>query len=299
VNAGVTLRAGALEAVVLPEIGGAIAEFAWRRSGEKLPLFRPLAPRSAAGDATPPDPNELACYPLIPWSNRIGHGAFPFGGKTYRVAPTRAHERYPIHGDGWLRKWRVVHRSDHALSLDLASEVAPFVYRGMLEYALRETTLDVRLSVQNLGAEALPFGLGLHPWFVRTPQVRLRAEARGIWQVADDLLPVAHAPVPADLDFAQPRPLPARLVDNSFTGWSGSAEITWEDIGVQLSISTTPPLEYFQLYAPPGRDYFCFEPISHPANAFNLPAPHTGAGLTVLAPGQSTAIAVSFSAVPA
>jgi aldose 1-epimerase len=294
VNA-VTLRAGELEATVLPDIGGALAEVSWRRSSGKLPLFRPLASGTGAGEVAP-DANQLACYPLIPWSNRIGYGTFQFAGKTYQVAPTRVGERYPIHGDGWLRGWRVVACTDNALSLDLTSEVAPFVYRGSLEYVLRETALEVRLSVQNLGADALPFGLGLHPWFVRTPQVRLCAAARGIWQVADDLLPIAHAPVPADLDFTRPRGLPERLVDNSFTGWNGSAEIAWSDLGVRLSITTIPSLDYFQLYAPPGREYFCFEPITHPANAFNLPAPHTGAGLTALASGEATAIAVCFSA---
>jgi aldose 1-epimerase len=155
----------------------------------------------------------------------------------------------------------------------------------------------VRLAVQNAGPDPLPFGLGLHPWFVRTPGVRLRAAARGIWQVSHDLLPIAHEPVPPDLDFAQGRPLPDRSVDNSLTGWDGSAEIAWDDAGVRLAVSTTPALEYFQLYAPAGRDYFCFEPISHPANAFNLPMPHTGAGLTVLESGQTTAIGVTFRVV--
>jgi aldose 1-epimerase len=293
VSAALRLRAGDLEVCVLPGAGGGLAEFNLHRADQKVALFRAL-PHAAVDDDARPRPDLLACYPLIPWCNRIGHGAFAFDGRRYCVAPTYPTERYPIHGNGWLSKWSVMRCNAHAVKLELTSAIGPFVYTGALEYRLGSDALHVRLYVCNRGDETLPFGLGLHPWFVRTPGVRLRTAARGIWLTGDDLLPIAHAPVPADLDFAQPEPLPARLVDNSFSGWDGTAEIAWEDTGVQLRIETQPRLAYFQLFAPVGRSVFCFEPVTHPADAFNLPAPHAGCGLHVLAPGQAASIEVRF-----
>ena len=151
--------------------------------------------------------------------------------------------------------------------------------------------------MRNTGPVALPFGLGLHPWFVRTPDVTVLAAASGMWEVADDLLPIAHVSPPSDVDFARPRGLPERLVDHSFTGWSGHARIAWTDARVALEIRTNPALGFFQIYAPPEKPYFCFEPISHPANAFNVPPPHARAGLRALAPGEGFSIAARFGVV--
>ena len=296
-SAAIALRSGAIEAVVLPEQGGALGEFSYLRPGGKFPLLRPFTPNPDSPAGTPPHPNELACYPLIPWSNRIGHGTFEFDGTTYRVACTDPKERYPLHGDGWKRPWRVVERSDHAATLEVIGDISPFAYHGTLAYQLVGSALEVQLSVRNTGPVPLPFGLGLHPWFVRTPDVRIHAAASGILTVAEDLLPVALDPVPTDLDFSQPRGLPDRLVDNSFTGWNGRARIVWLGADVAIEISTNPALRFYQVYAPPGRAYFCFEPISHPADAFNFPAPDIRPGLVVLAPGETYAIGVRFGVV--
>jgi aldose 1-epimerase len=290
----IVLRAGAVEAVVLPEVGGALGEFNYVRPEGKFPLLRPYAPSADSPSGEPPHPNELACYPLIPWSNRIGHGAFEFNGTTHRVAGTDPKERYPLHGDGWKRPWRVVERSEQAVTLAVMGDIEPFAYCGSLEYRLVGSALEVRLSVRNAGPVPLPFGLGLHPWFVRTPDVRITATASGILTVGKDLLPIALDPVPEAVDFNRPRGLPNRLIDNSFTGWNGRARIDWLEAGMALEIGTNPALHFYQVYAPPGRPYFCFEPISHPADAFNFPAPDVRPGLVVLAPEETYAIAVTF-----
>jgi aldose 1-epimerase len=105
---------------------------------------------------------------------------------------------------------------------------------------------------------------------------------------------VTYAPLPADADFSVPLQLPQRLMDNAYSGWTGAAEIHWPEQRVRLGIECTPQLSYFVLFCPVGRDFFCFEPVTHPVNAFNLPAPHHRAGLKVLEPGASMAISVRF-----
>ena len=52
------------------------------------------------------------------------------------------------------------------------------------------------------------------------------------------------------------------------------------------------------LFCPPLKPVFCFEPVTHPIDAFNLPEPFARAGLAVLQPGESTAIEVSFAVEP-
>jgi aldose 1-epimerase len=287
------LRKGSLEAVVLPEIGGGLAAFNWIGAGGPLPLMRSLP----AG-VTMPEPNGLACYPLVPWSNRIGHGRFSFEGNTFQLAPNYPPEPYPIHGDGWLSGWSVLDRAADAVLLGLdKSASSPFTYVAGLSYALQADTLSVELWAENRGAAPMPFGLGLHPWFDRTPGVRLMAPADGMWIAGPDVLPVTHGVPPPDASFQRFAPLPRRLVDNCFTGWNGVAQIRWEDRGVDLHIESSPPLPYYVLFCPPLKPVFCFEPVTHPIDAFNLPEPFARAGLAVLAFGQRLSIRVTFRAL--
>ena len=284
------LHNGSLEAVVLPETGGGLAAFNWIGSGGSVPLMRALP-----ASVTAPEPNRLACYPLVPWSNRIGHGRFAFEGAIYQVAPNYPPEPHPIHGDGWLSAWDVLDSSVDAVTLGLdKSAGSPLGYVAGMSYALQADGLAVELWAENRGAARMPFGLGLHPWFDRTPGVRLQAPATGMWLAGPDVLPVAHGPTPLDASFQQLAPLPPRLVDNCFTGWSGAAQIRWEDRGMGLDIESTPPLPYYVLFCPLRKPVFCFEPVTHPIDAFNLPEPFARAGLALLAPGQRLSIRVVF-----
>lgn len=69
------LENGVLRAEVLPEAGGGLLRFDLLRDGAVMPIFRP-----GETDAALRDTRTLACYPLVPWSNRIGGGQFPFRG---------------------------------------------------------------------------------------------------------------------------------------------------------------------------------------------------------------------------
>ena len=63
----ITLANSHLRLDVAPALGGGITRFDWRHEGALVPIFRPCAePRPDT------DPNQLACYPLLPYSNRIG-----------------------------------------------------------------------------------------------------------------------------------------------------------------------------------------------------------------------------------
>ncbi len=70
-----------------------------------------------------------------------------------------------------------------------------------------------------------------------------------------------------------------------FAAGTGGREVHWPDSGVSLAIEAD--MDYYILYAPVDRDFFCFEPVDHAINAHNLPGGAARNGLTVLAPGQT------------
>ena len=273
------LRNERLLAEVAPQVGGGLARLDWLGGARPEPLLRALAPDVAGM----PAPGQLACFPLLPWSNRMAPTGFVFEGRRHVPAPNREGEPCPIHGDGWQQGWQVASHSADCVLLTLQRlEATPFSYRALLRYTLLGAALVVELEVCNSGVASLPFGIGLHPWMPDAPGARLQARADGVWHSGADKLPLERGAIPDAWRFDAPAALPPDGVDHVFDGWPGAARIDWPARGVALTIEAD--MAYFILYAPPGRDFFCFEPVDHPINAHNLPG---YPGLTVLAPGAT------------
>jgi aldose 1-epimerase len=258
-------------------------------------LMRPFEP-SATPPALVPDPNQLACYPLLPWSNRISEGGFHAGGHRIDLSANRHDDPYPIHGSGWQRLWRVLSHNDHEARLTLDEYSADaYAYQASLDYLLLEDALEITLQVTNTGPRTLPFGLGLHPFFPRHGEATLRAPAAQVWlNDGHSPLPVKRVDVPLAWNFNHARTLPDGL-NHGFQGWSGDAEIEWPASGLRLQVETD--VDTFVLYTPAGEDFFCFEPVDHAINAVHLPGGAAANGMTLLAPQSSLARRFVFRVV--
>ncbi|MBA2779632.1 aldose 1-epimerase [Billgrantia kenyensis] len=288
-----TLDNGQLSVVVAPELGASLVRFDALTPAGPVALMRP-------GGTGERDPNRLAMYPLVPWSNRIAEGGFEWRGRHYPLAANLPGEPLPIHGDGWQRPWQVEAQHESSqhepeLRLSLRSwQQPPFDYRAELTYRLDNAALEVTLTVTHLGEGAAPYGLGLHPWFPRTADVRLEAEAEGVWEVDADQLPTAWRRVsPGEpWDFACEAALPERRIDNLFTGWIGEARLCWPQRDISLSI--TANATRYLVFSPDAQaDFFCFEPVSHAVNAHRFDE-SSGHGLVVLYTGQSHTLHCRF-----
>jgi aldose 1-epimerase len=284
-----------LSVCLLPSVGGGIARFDWLGGVEEVPLMRPCleTPERSPGHY---EPNRLACYPLLPWSNRIAHGGFFVGQQRVALPLNRDDDAYPIHGSGWQRRWTVRRHDADMAQLELVETSADaYSYRAMLEYRLEGAALLMRLGVTNIGEAALPFGLGLHPFFPLHGGATLLAPASTVWlNAGHDPLPTHQADVPPAWDFATRRDLPASGLNHAFTGWTGHAAIEWPRHALRLRIEAD--VDTFVLYTPAEKDFFCFEPVDHPINAVHLPGGAVANGMTLLAAGDTFERAFAFRA---
>lgn len=291
----VTLRDDLAEVVVVPDLGAALASYDIVVSG-RTPLFRPCR------DLSQTEPFALACNLLLPWSNRISRGGFYFEGKFHALAPNLEGEPYPIHGNGFSSAWEVENAAPSAVELSLTSNgPGPFRYAAHATYALSNSALTMGLRIVNLADAPLPFGLGFHPWIVRTPDTRLRAKMDRVVLETNDHLPSGTAPIASrpEWNFSKELKLPSGWINNGFLGWDGRAEIHWRDRKVVLKITADPPLDVFIVYSPSDKaDFVCFEPVSHPVDAHNASGGPEANGLTVLQPGASLAATCCFQPRP-
>lgn len=267
------LRAGDLMLRIGAQ-GGVILDF--RHGGRAL--MRPAAEGAGPGDS--------ACFPLVPWGNRVRGNRLVHGGATYRLTPNVPPEPLHLHGAGWQSVWTVESAGTSSAQLchHHDGRDLPHHYLARQVFELDQNRLRMTLSVTNTGDRALPFGLGWHPFFPAGGV--LRAPATGIWTEGPDHLPAIRSPVRDDLDFAAPRPLPPRRINTAFDGWTGDARIDWPAQDLSLTISADPVFRHYQLYQPAAGSFFTFEPMSHLSGAMSLPDP---GGLTPLAPGETLA----------
>ena len=289
----IVLETDAAVVEIMPRLGGSLVAFDLKKRKERIPILRRWTGESE-------NPRALASSPMVPWFNRISGGGFTFGGKFYPVEPNDPLEPVPLHGDGWMSPWEVTEKKPDRVELRLRSRaIPPFDYEATQVLSLEGSTLLMELSLRHLGQMSLPYGLGHHPWFVRTPGVTIEAKATGMWLEQPPAFPAKTeaAPMPEQWNFNTPRPLPDDFIDNGYVGWDGRAKIAWNDRGVGLDVEADAGTRYFHLYSlDKDCPIFCFEPVTHPNNALAKPGTPEANGLRVLAPGAATSMNVRFAA---
>lgn len=289
----IALTAGDWRATLAPEQGGAVLSLDWRGR----PVFR-----STPEGAT--DILETACFPLVPYANRIADGRFVFEGREVRLQTLERFAPHALHGDGWLLPWTVESQTTNRVEMtlewfpkaDADAQGWPWPWRASQTAELSDQGLTITLSVINTGDAVMPAGLGLHPYFHRYADSQLTLSAEGVWTTDAREIPERLAPVQNIADWSNGLALAgAPFVDHAYVGWTGEAIMDGGDRRVVMAADA--PARWTQVYAPMGVDFFCVEPVTHRPDALNAPADEP-TGTTRLAPGQTLSLAMRIGAAP-
>jgi aldose 1-epimerase len=283
-----------------PAVGGAIARFAL---GD-VDVLRPVSDEARATGNV----RGYACYPLVPYSNRIAHAQFSWDGRSHALARNFGDHPHSIHGVGWQRPWRVA-AHDAASALLAFDHVAgeadarswPWPFRATQSFALAVddgvATLAARITIANIGTEAFPFGLGFHPFLPRSAATELGFHADGVWQTDSTQLPTTRIAIPDPWRFDRPRAVDPVALDNVFTAWRGEATLVDRTRRVATTIAADGAASFLVVYVPPARDFLAVEPVTHMTDAFNRAARgEGGTGARTLAASAAFSCTMRISA---
>lgn len=274
-EAAVTLAAGELEATFLPGLG--LLGTSLRHRGEELLAL----PGGVAGYRG----GNVTGLPLLaPWANRLP-------GWRYRAAGTEVDldgldlrtdpGGLPIHGTltahgGW-RLERLAAEDGSAVlqaSLDYGAfpellAAFPFPHRLTVTATVREATLAVATTLEATGGRPVPVAFGWHPY------LRLPGAPRAAWRLLlpdrvhldldDRGLPTGKtADEPAEAD-----PVGGRTYDDLYALGQGPAarHLGLEAAGRRLLVGYGQGYGHAQVFAPPGADFVCLEPMTGPTAA--------------------------------
>ncbi len=280
-----TLRCGDWELSIRPELGGSIGALTWH--GQDI-----LRPTPA--DAS--DPLQTACFPLVPWANRIACGRFSFEGAPVDLGPTPGFEPHALHGEGWRAPWALLDQTDTAIALGLHHDRGrwPWAWSAQQTMTLDEHGLRIDLSVTNEDERPMPAGAGLHPYFVRRPGDTLAFKAAGVWATRPDAIPDRLTNLDEVVDWNEgPRLDDSAAVDHAYEDWSQEAFLT--SAGHRVRLSASEDASFLHVFTPPAEAFCCMEPVTHRPNAHNALSEES-TGLRRLERGASLSIWMRISA---
>lgn len=238
---------------------------------------------------------------LYPWANRLGADTYTAEGVTVTLRPGEDGVRadpagLPIHGVlAAYPGWRVTSETADELSAELdfgADErlLASFPYPHLLTMTatLAERTLTIRTTVTPTGDRAVPLCFGYHPylqlpgtdraeWVIETPPLRhLSLDERGL---------------PTGQTAAQPagsQRLGATTFDDAYDGVDEGAVFAVSAGGRRIQVRFERGYSAAQIFAPPGEDVICFEPMAAPTDALRR------GGYRYARPGEQSTAAFSI-----
>ncbi|MBN1422590.1 MAG: aldose 1-epimerase [Planctomycetes bacterium] len=224
---------------------------------------------------------------LYPTPNRIRGGVFRFRGREFRFNDPGRTGNF-IHGLVNRIAWSyeppraAADGADVRMSLEIEPGHpihAKFPYRHTLSmtYSLARDGVRCAFRVENRDAEALPFGLGFHPYFLylgERKDTRLCVPARRRMQATPDLLPtgVLEPLDGAAFDLREPRSLEGVVLDDVFWGLEPARPAWFESAsaGIRVTFQATDAFTHMVVYSPPGRPFFCVENQTCSTDAHNL-----------------------------
>jgi aldose 1-epimerase len=232
-------------------------------------------------------------FPMVPYANRIAGNEFTFEGQRYSFKANNLPERFNVHGTGWQTPWDVVEAGSSEAELQLEyfrPREEPYSYLATQRFRLKPDRLEVTMTITNRSGRPMPFGLGQHPWFPRSPDVSIQFHALQFWLEGPDGVATDSITTPPELDFSEGGTLPQSWRNNGYGHWAGVAEIRYPSREAGLRIEADPLFRHLMFYADPTKPHFCLEPQTNAVCAFNKigQRPEADLGVIVLKADQTT-----------
>jgi aldose 1-epimerase len=235
---------------------------------------------------------------LHPWANRLAGSRYAVAGREVELdlgSPLLHLDAngLPIHGvlarylpfevtmhaatDQEARITAAFESDAHPAVLD----VFPFRHRLDVDARLSWSTLTIRTTL-SAPDQPVPVAFGYHPY------LQLPGVPRERWQIVapvttrmrldERMIPTGETEPPGVVSGE----LGTRSFDDAFADVDAGTRFTLAGGGRTVTVTFESGYGSAQLFAPPGQELICFEPMTAPTNALG-----DGRGLQVLAPGES------------
>lgn len=295
-GARIVLRAGPYTASVLPHAGARLASLSWSDGEREHDLILPIPGASAF------DPHHWpagGAFPMAPYTNRLGGASFIWGNRQIHLTASPG-ATYALLGFVHRADWEVLSRAPAEAVLHYEHRAQyegwPWPFAITMHVALDADGAMVRLRITNRSDDAMPAGLGWHPYHPThgfgghaQAQERLRLAAHACRDVG--LAGLAHLPPHEGPSNARSFALGSADLQHQtcvFEDWSGEASLPLAE-GLRIAVTSTGA-RHLVLHAAKDLAHLCLEPVTLLPGALQVYDIAQSATMIALAPQCSREI---------
>lgn len=241
---------------------------------------------------------------LFPFPGRIPEGKFTFQNQNFQL-PINFSDGTAIHGFVYDKKWEIEELSSSDKGAFLKSSYHsdaeieshfPFPFKTEMICKLKESELEMVFIAENIGENPLPFGYGIHPYFLlpgKRADWLLYFPANEIYELVNILPTGKTKEIPEEFDFRKEKSLKGIYMDDLFGNIQKNKDgviSCWlrnKATNLKLTVTSDQNFNYYVLYAPKEHAFICIEPYTCIANAYNLANSGIETGLRILQPNDT------------
>lgn len=272
-----------------PLQGGKLTKLVINKNGKLFSVLKELDEKSLM------EPAEMFTNAiLVPFPNRLRNGTYRVDGQEYHLEPYPKIAPHAVHGFMYNRPVdSVVEEFTDGSAKVLLKTIYrndvqgyPFEFEQTITYEISaEACFSCKVSVENIGTQTMPIGIGMHPYFKfdrAIDEVFLKLPACQRIETDADCFPIGD--VNNYPDFQIPLLIQEQKFNDCFLAAPEQDLVEIRLIAGDHQLIYTQyysASKYFQLYIPPDRQSIAIEPMTCSIDAFN-----NQQGLTHLKPNE-------------
>jgi aldose 1-epimerase len=248
--------------------------------------------------------------PILMPPNRIRHGKFTYNGREYLfpLNPAGHHS----HGFHRSQPWQVVDQQSSEAQASITCQwstashpdIMAFYPHPLLvtaTYTLKDTALDLTMTIENQGDSPAPFGLGLHTWFLLDGEPEkwsLQLPSENIWTLDPLKMPTGEL-TPLNeyeaLNSAEGLNLEGVDLDTVFRIGEHSKTAVLSKPGYAIRYGGSEEIKHWVIYTKGvTEDFICLEPYTWVTDAPNLELSEEITGFRAVSPGEPLKLSITL-----
>ncbi len=251
-------------------------------------------------------------FPILMPPNRIENGRFTFDGREYKLDINERGRENHIHGFVHNKPWRVkdigadrrgawIETVIRSIDEVYITRQFPHDFELSMKYFLKDGALKITSRCINKGEDAMPFGIGFHPYF-KAPlsenssksMCSINVPANKVWELKECIPTGRLIDLKGDpKDLRDGASLEGMLLDDVYTDLENQGDgsaCQYIDQGTKVGLRFTADSQFLHWVIYSGKtidaDFICLEPYTWVTNAPNLHIPSSITGFRALAPNE-------------
>jgi len=210
---------------------------------------------------------------LFPFANRIENGRYIFNNKTYQLDLNVKEENNAMHGFVYNKTFMVVNKKTDKEFAQVTLEYNeinntpgfPYLYHIKLDYTLKNSGLDLNVTVTNTDSKAFPYTIGWHPYFTSDNLENSSLEFVSSKKIKTNKNNITTKV--EDIETIKSIKTLNKTLDHC---WSlDNNNIVFKTPKYNLAINTPHKNNFLQVYTPPKLNTIAIEPTTGVSNSFN------------------------------